>query len=122
MLARVWGFGGTGRSGTLATSRLMACLWVSFRRRLWKEVRVRKTGPGSVDIQGQGVWQSEELRLLLHMQKAPYHSNMEEGSKFTRTSRVNLVDLAGSEQQILTDTAGDRLKEARNINHSLSQV
>ncbi|TKY59924.1 Kinesin protein KIN12A [Spatholobus suberectus] len=39
-----------------------------------------------------------------------------------RTSKINLVDLAGSERQKLTDAAGDRLKEAGNINRSLSQL
>ncbi len=47
---------------------------------------------------------------------------MEDGSNFTRTSRINLVDLAGSERQKLTNAAGDRLKEAGNINRSLSQL
>ena len=35
---------------------------------------------------------------------------------------MNLVDLAGSERQKLTGAAGDRLKEAGNINRSLSQL
>ena len=39
-----------------------------------------------------------------------------------RTSRINLVDLAGSERQKLTGAAGERLKEAGNINRSLSQL
>jgi len=39
-----------------------------------------------------------------------------------RTSKINLVDLAGSERQKLTGAAGDRLKEAGNINRSLSQL
>ncbi|CEG40728.1 kinesin-like protein kif15 [Plasmopara halstedii] len=40
----------------------------------------------------------------------------------TRTSRFNLVDLAGSERQRSTDAAGERLKEAGNINKSLSAL
>lgn len=44
-----------------------------------------------------------------------------EGTKI-RTSRFNLVDLAGSERQRSTDAAGDRLKEAGNINKSLSAL
>lgn len=48
--------------------------------------------------------------------------NLEDGSNFSRTSRINLVDLAGSERQKLTNAAGDRLKEAGNINRSLSQL
>ena len=39
-----------------------------------------------------------------------------------KTSRINLVDLAGSERQKLTGAAGERLKEAGNINRSLSQL
>lgn len=35
---------------------------------------------------------------------------------------MNLVDLAGSERQKQTGAAGDRLKEAGNINKSLSQL
>ncbi|CAH0474850.1 unnamed protein product [Peronospora belbahrii] len=44
-----------------------------------------------------------------------------EGTKI-RTSRFNLVDLAGSERQRSTDAAGERLKEAGNINKSLSAL
>eukprot|EP01084_Bolivina_argentea_P256591 432055_1 len=38
----------------------------------------------------------------------------------TRTSRFNLVDLAGSERQGKTKAKGDRLREAGNINKSLT--
>ena len=38
----------------------------------------------------------------------------------TRTSRFNLVDLAGSERQSKTNAKGDRLREAGNINKSLT--
>uniref|UniRef100_A0A0A9CUB9 Kinesin-like protein n=1 Tax=Arundo donax TaxID=35708 RepID=A0A0A9CUB9_ARUDO len=48
--------------------------------------------------------------------------NPDDGSSSTRSSRINLVDLAGSERQKLTHAAGDRLKEAGNINRSLSQL
>lgn len=37
-------------------------------------------------------------------------------------SRINFVDLAGSERQKQTGAAGERLKEAGNINRSLSQL
>eukprot|EP00871_Galdieria_phlegrea_P003206 jgi/Galph1/3887/GphlegSOOS_G2518.1 len=37
-----------------------------------------------------------------------------------RTSRLNLVDLAGSERQKLAKTSGQTLKEANNINRSLT--
>lgn len=47
---------------------------------------------------------------------------MSDGLNSLRTSRINLVDLAGSERQKQTGAAGDRLKEAGNINRSLSQL
>lgn len=49
-------------------------------------------------------------------------NNLEDGSNCIRISRINLVDLAGSERQKLTHAAGDRLKEAGNINRSLSAL
>ncbi|KAK2454035.1 kinesin protein KIN-12B [Trifolium repens] len=39
-----------------------------------------------------------------------------------KTSKINLVDLAGSERQKSTGVAGNCLKEAGNINRSLSQL
>ena len=45
-----------------------------------------------------------------------------DGMSRFKTSRINLVDLAGSERQKLTGAAGERLKEAGNINRSLSQL
>lgn len=39
-----------------------------------------------------------------------------------KMSRINFVDLAGSERQKQTGAAGERLKEAGNINRSLSQL
>ncbi|PWA36539.1 homeodomain-like protein [Artemisia annua] len=45
-----------------------------------------------------------------------------DGLSSFKTSRINLVDLAGSERQKLTRAAGERLKEAGNINPSLSQL
>lgn len=39
-----------------------------------------------------------------------------------RRSKFTLVDLAGSERQKLTDTAGERLKEASMINKSLTSL
>lgn len=47
---------------------------------------------------------------------------MADGLSSFKTSRINLVDLAGSERQKLTGAAGERLKEAGNINRSLSQL
>ncbi|KAH0460878.1 hypothetical protein IEQ34_008453 [Dendrobium chrysotoxum] len=48
--------------------------------------------------------------------------SMLDGLSSLRTSRINLVDLAGSERQKATHAAGERLKEAGNINRSLSQL
>lgn len=45
---------------------------------------------------------------------------MENGVLNTLSSRLNLVDLAGSEQQKASGASGDRLREASNINKSLS--
>lgn len=45
-----------------------------------------------------------------------------EGISSVRSSKLNLVDLAGSERQKQTGSAGERLKEAGNINKSLSQL
>lgn len=47
---------------------------------------------------------------------------MADGVSSLKISRINLVDLAGSERQKLTGAAGERLKEAGNINRSLSQL
>jgi len=48
--------------------------------------------------------------------------NVADGLSSFKTSRINLVDLAGSERQKSTGAAGERLKEAGNINRSLSQL
>lgn len=45
---------------------------------------------------------------------------MDNGRKLERFSILNLVDLAGSEKVGKTGASGDRLKEASNINKSLS--
>ena len=45
---------------------------------------------------------------------------MDNGLVITRTSRLHLVDLAGSERQKYTNARGERIKEAGNINKSLS--
>ena len=45
---------------------------------------------------------------------------IEGGLIITRTSRLHLVDLAGSERQKYTNAQGQRIKEAGNINKSLS--
>ncbi|KAJ2408170.1 hypothetical protein GGI10_004884 [Coemansia sp. RSA 2530] len=47
---------------------------------------------------------------------------MDTGLTEIRESKFNLVDLAGSERQKLANTSGMRLKEAANINKSLSTL
>ncbi len=42
------------------------------------------------------------------------------GLQIFKVSRLNFVDLAGSERQTMTGTKGDSLKEAGNINKSLT--
>ncbi|CAN0014004.1 unnamed protein product, partial [Ectocarpus sp. 13 AM-2016] len=46
----------------------------------------------------------------------------DEGLTRSRVARFNLVDLAGSERQKDTQVLGERLKEASNINKSLSTL
>ncbi|KAJ2801338.1 hypothetical protein H4R21_002826, partial [Coemansia helicoidea] len=49
-------------------------------------------------------------------------TQMDTGLTEIREARFNLVDLAGSERQKLANTSGMRLKEAANINKSLSTL
>ncbi|KAJ2812246.1 Kinesin-like protein kif15 [Coemansia furcata] len=49
-------------------------------------------------------------------------TQMDTGLTEIRESQFNLVDLAGSERQKLANTSGMRLKEAANINKSLSTL
>ena len=49
-------------------------------------------------------------------------SEEEEGQQKIRAGKLNLVDLAGSERQKKTHAAGERLKEAIEINLSLSSL
>jgi kinesin family protein 3/17 len=45
-----------------------------------------------------------------------------DGGPIVRVGKLNMVDLAGSERQSKTEAEGDRLKEAVNINKSLSTL
>lgn len=45
-----------------------------------------------------------------------------EGRKYLKTPKLHFVDLAGSERQKATLASGDRLKEAGNINKSLTTL
>jgi hypothetical protein len=46
----------------------------------------------------------------------------EQGGSVLRISKLNFVDLAGSEKQKQTDVTGSKLKEASNINKSLTTL
>lgn len=50
------------------------------------------------------------------------HTNIETGVKRNCCAKFSLVDLAGSERHKDTQTTGDRLKEASQINKSLSTL
>ncbi|XP_021741972.1 kinesin-like protein KIN-12E [Chenopodium quinoa] len=45
-----------------------------------------------------------------------------QGVTHNRFARLNLIDLAGSERKKSSGAEGDRLKEATNINKSLSTL
>lgn len=49
-------------------------------------------------------------------------SQMEDGEQRVKRGKLNLVDLAGSERQKKTNATGDRLKEAKSINLSLTNL
>ena len=51
--------------------------------------------------------------------RLPKNADPEDPAVFANVSRLSVVDLAGSERGKNTDTKGDRLKEAGNINKSL---
>ncbi|CAK9139725.1 unnamed protein product [Ilex paraguariensis] len=63
-----------------------------------------------------------DLSFLLSIFCLYRSPSMADGLSCFKSSRINLVDLAGSERQKLTGAAGERLKEAGNINRSLSQL
>ena len=45
-----------------------------------------------------------------------------DGNSVLKTPKLHFVDLAGSERQKMTAASGDRLKEAGNINKSLTTL
>ena len=48
------------------------------------------------------------------------NETIRDGMSTSLSSQLNMVDLAGSEQQKASGASGDRLREASNINKSLS--
>ena len=55
-------------------------------------------------------------------EKVPDNDKNGSGKMVHRTSLLHLIDLAGSERLDKTGASGDRLKEAKNINKSLSAL
>ncbi|GJU63252.1 kinesin-like protein KIN-12B [Tanacetum coccineum] len=82
---------------------------------LKKGLSNRRTGATSVNIES-----SRSHSVFTCVVESRLKST--DGLSCCKTSRMNLVDLAGSERQTSTGAAGQRLKEAGNINRSLSQL
>lgn len=74
----------------------------------------RKTGATCMNKESSRSHSVFVLQLCLKSSK--------DGVTTRKFSRFNLIDLAGSERQKHTNTTGDRLKEANNINRSLSAL
>ncbi|XP_010512704.1 PREDICTED: kinesin-like protein KIN-12B isoform X2 [Camelina sativa] len=83
---------------------------------LVKGLANRRTGATSVNAE------SSRSHCVFTCVVESHCKSVADGLSSFKTSRINLVDLAGSERQKLTGAAGDRLKEAGNINRSLSQL
>ncbi|KAL1219322.1 Kinesin-like protein KIN-12B [Cardamine amara subsp. amara] len=83
---------------------------------LIKGLANRRTGATSVNAE------SSRSHCVFTCVVESHCKSVADGLSSFKTSRINLVDLAGSERQKLTGAAGDRLKEAGNINRSLSQL
>ncbi|URE28617.1 Kinesin motor domain containing protein [Musa troglodytarum] len=85
-------------------------------RLLTKGLANRRTGATSVNME------SSRSHCVFTCIVDSQSKSIGDGLISLRTSRINLVDLAGSERQKQTGAAGERLKEAGNINRSLSQL
>ncbi|CAA7012978.1 unnamed protein product [Microthlaspi erraticum] len=83
---------------------------------LIKGLANRRTGATSVNAE------SSRSHCVFTCVVESHCKSAADGLSSFKTSRINLVDLAGSERQKSTGAAGDRLKEAGNINRSLSQL
>ncbi|RVW23792.1 Kinesin-like protein KIN-12B [Vitis vinifera] len=92
------------------------CTMKDVTQLLIKGLSNRRTGATSINAES-----SRSHSVFTCVVESRCKSTSDGISSF-KTSRINLVDLAGSERQKLTGAAGDRLKEAGNINRSLSQL
>lgn len=79
---------------------------------LIKGARNRKTG--STQMNGESSRSHSVFSLMIEQKR------IKEGVVNVVSSKINFVDLAGSERQKSTNTSGLRLKEAGNINKSLT--
>ncbi|XP_020081522.1 kinesin-like protein KIN-12B, partial [Ananas comosus] len=92
------------------------CTMKDVTQLLIKGLANRRTGATSVNVE------SSRSHCVFTCIVKCQSKNTADGFNSLRISRINLVDLAGSERQKLTDAAGERLREAGNINRSLSQL
>ncbi|CAI9762820.1 unnamed protein product [Fraxinus pennsylvanica] len=84
---------------------------------LIKGLSNRRTGSTSVNAES-----SRSHSVFTCVVESRSKSMADGGVSCLKMSKINFVDLAGSERQKQTGAAGGRLKEAGNINRSLSQL
>ncbi|XP_057959984.1 kinesin-like protein KIN-12B [Malania oleifera] len=92
------------------------CTMRDLSQLLMKGLSNRRTGATSINAESS---RSHSVFTCIVESRC---KSMADGISSFKTSRINLVDLAGSERQKLTGAAGECLKEAGNINRSLSQL
>ena len=80
------------------------------------DVGNRNRAVGSHDMNAQS--SRSHMILSLHVRSEAARA----GGRASVVSKMHLIDLAGSERIAKTDASGDRLKEAQNINKSLSAL
>ena len=87
--------------------KLMECLHMGMKNRHVGETQMNRQSSRSHSI--------FTINLSIRLEQS-------DGSKILKTPKLHFVDLAGSERQKLTSATGERLKEAGNINKSLSTL